>query len=54
MGGKQGFQEPWVVLYSFYVQLLLINLVSSVNWEVRSKVKLSALIGLKIGPIRVK
>ena len=28
---KHGFQEPGVVLHSFYVQLLTINLVSSVN-----------------------
>ena len=42
MGGKQGFQEMWVVLHYFYGQLLLINHVSSVNWDVWPKVKFSA------------
>jgi len=35
-----------VVLHSFYVELIQISLVSSFNWEVWPKVKLSALIGL--------
>jgi len=34
MERKYGFQEPWVISHSVYVQLLLINLVSSINWEV--------------------
>jgi len=37
MGRKSDFQEPWVVLHSFYIQILPINLISSLNWEVRSK-----------------
>jgi len=28
------FKDPRVVLQSFYVQLLLISLVSSLNWKV--------------------
>jgi len=34
MGRKRGFQEAGVLLDSFYVNLLQINLVSSHNWEV--------------------
>ena len=33
-GKKCDSQEPGVVLHSLHVQLLLINLVSSLNWEV--------------------
>jgi len=29
--GKRGFQEPSVVLYSFYIQILPINIISSHN-----------------------
>jgi len=36
------FQVPGVVLHSFYVQLLLTELISSINLEVLSKIKLSA------------
>ena len=35
-----------MVLYSFYVQILPTNLISSLNLEVLPKVKISALIGL--------
>jgi len=35
-----------MVLYSFYVQILPTNLISSLNLEVLPKVKFSALIGL--------
>jgi len=31
MGRKYGSQKSWVVLYSFYVQLLPINIISSIN-----------------------
>jgi len=31
---KYDFKEPGVVLYRFYVQLVLINLVSNFNWKV--------------------
>jgi len=34
------------VLYSFYVELLRINLISSPYWEVSPKIKLSARIGM--------
>ena len=40
------FQESWVVLHSFYIWILQINLNSSLNWEIWPKVKLSAPIGL--------
>ena len=33
-GRKCDFQELGVLLHSFYVQLLLIKLISSLNWEV--------------------
>jgi len=39
---KRGSQELKVVLQNFYVQLVPINLVFSLNWEV----KLSSTIGL--------
>jgi len=48
MGRKRGSHELRVVLHNFYVQLLLINLVSVLNIKVRIKVKLSALIGLNL------
>jgi len=35
-----------VVLHSFNVEFIQIDLISSLNWEVWPKVKLSALIGL--------
>jgi len=40
MGSEHGLQEPRVVLHSFYIQLLLIKLVSSINWNVWPKVLL--------------
>jgi len=45
-GRKREFQETRVVLHCFYIQLLLISLISSINWEVWSEVKLSSPIGL--------
>ena len=48
MGRKHVFPEPRVVLHSFYVQLLLMKLVSNLNCEVQPKVKLSALIDLNL------
>jgi len=33
-GRKRGFQELTVVLHSFKVQLLLINLITTPNWKV--------------------
>jgi len=32
--GKVWFQEPGVVIHSFYVQSLLIKLVSNFNYEI--------------------
>jgi len=43
---KHDFQELKVVLQSFNVQILLIDLISSLNLEVWLKVKFSASIGL--------
>jgi len=36
-GRKYGPQEPRVVLQSFYVQILLIKLISSLNWKFDQK-----------------
>ena len=45
-GGKRSFQESGVVLYSFYVQLLQINLFLILIEKLDQKSKLSAPIGL--------
>jgi len=52
MGRKCDYQVSGVVLHSFHVQLPPVNLVSSFNWEVWPKVKLSSLIWPKVGHIR--
>ena len=52
-GRKHGFREQRVVLYCLYVQLLLTKVVSSYNFEVWPKVKLSAN-WLGLGLIRAK
>jgi len=44
MGRERGVQDLGVVLHNFYIQILPINLVSSLNWEVWSKVLLSTLL----------
>jgi len=41
---KRGYQKQGSS--SFYVKILLINLISSINGEVKPKVKVSAPIGL--------
>ena len=43
---KAGSQNLVVLLHNFYEQILLINLISSLNWEVWLKVKLSAQLAL--------
>jgi len=45
MGRKRDFQTSGVVLYSFYVQILPTNLISSLSLKVRPKVKFSSPIG---------
>jgi len=50
--GKTWFSSAGVVMHSFYMQLLSINLVSSINWEVWLKVKILTLIGAWTRPYK--
>jgi len=53
-GRKYDIQESGVVLHSFYIRILSIILISSYNWKVWPKVKLSVLIWLELSLIRAK